>query len=162
MRTSFTFLGVGFGCNLSITASGTTHFLPDHTTPQNYMMVLGPWIFCRFSTHLLTVRCSTKVCRVSSTEASLPMTILYHWCNRPTLLMWERTGTVLGLPTPDILWGCIGSFGEALKRSIVAPSPWTKIDPGTQQARIYWKKHLLSQVQPGTFLGLWSKYVRWW
>lgn len=36
--------------------------------------------------------------------------------------------TDLGLPSHDMSWGCVGSLGEALERSIVAPSTCRQIN----------------------------------
>lgn len=63
-----------------------------------------------------------KSAEYPAAEVSPYLLTLYHQCNEPISLMWERrTGADLGLPSHDILQGRVGSLEEALEKSFFAP-----------------------------------------
>lgn len=137
--------------------SGTMHILSAHTMLKNFMAVPGPWIFYRVTTifSLAGVPAKSAERQVFTCQHSIiNVTGQFYWCGR------REQEQVLGYQPMTCCGGYVGSFGEALERSIFVPSTWRQIGLGTQWVGGYWKKVLESPVQHGTFLGLWSKYRR--
>lgn len=91
--TSLVFLGVGWACTSPTTASETTWGFSDQVTHQNFTLVPEPRISVGSPA---TVSLETKSAGCPAAETSLPMLMLYHQCNGPSLLMCgRRTGTGL-------------------------------------------------------------------
>ena len=130
------------GCPLSIMASGTMYLSPNQMTPRSFTVVPGTWISCGFIHIIVSLTdVPAKSAECPAAEASLYMSTLYCQCNGLILVIWERrTGTGLGLPSQDIWWGCAGSLGEVLEKSIVAPPTWRQIDLVAQWPGVDWKK----------------------
>lgn len=54
-----------------MTVSGTTWFLPNHMTPQNFTMAPGPWTICGLTAHPLCCRWSDKAYNVFCSRGKL-------------------------------------------------------------------------------------------